>query len=100
MRISDGISDVCSSDLTVSQALIDVGEEDVIEALIRNEDAELALQAVNYLVEESRRVDRFREPLLQRREMSPALAYRMFWWVSAALRRQIDRKSTRLNSSH
>jgi uncharacterized protein (DUF2336 family) len=30
-----------------------------------------------------------REPLLQRREMSPALAYRMFWWVSAALRRQI-----------
>ena len=74
---------------SVSQALIDSGEEDVIEALIRNDDAELALQAVNYLVEESRRVDRFREPLLQRRDLPPALAFRMFWWVSAALRRRI-----------
>jgi len=73
----------------VSQALIETGEEDVIEALIRNDDAELALQAVNYLVEESRRVDRFREPLLQRRDLPPALAFRMFWWVSAALRRRI-----------
>ncbi len=74
---------------TVSQALIEAGEEDVIEALIRNDDAELALQAVNYLVEESRRVDRFREPLLRRRDLPPALAFRMFWWVSAALRRHI-----------
>lgn len=74
---------------TVSQALIDTGEEDVIETLIRNDDAELALQAVNYLVEESRRVDRFREPLLQRRDLPPTLAFRMFWWVSAALRRYI-----------
>jgi uncharacterized protein (DUF2336 family) len=73
----------------VSQALIDSGDEDVIEALIRNDDAELALQAVNYLVEESRRVDRFREPLLERRDLPPALALRMFWWVSAALRRRI-----------
>ena len=73
----------------VSQALIDSGEEDVIETLIRNDDAELALQAVNYLVEESRRVDRFREPLLQRRDLPPTLAFRMFWWVSAALRRRI-----------
>lgn len=73
----------------VSQALIESGEEDVIETLIRNDDAELALQAVSYLVEESRRVDRFREPLLERRDLPPALAYRMFWWVSAALRRRI-----------
>lgn len=73
----------------VSDALIEAREEDVIEALIRNQDAHLSRQAIDYLVEESRRVDRFQEPLLRREELPPQLAFRMFWWVSAALRRRI-----------
>ena len=73
----------------VSDALIEAGEGDVIEALIRNQDAHLSRQAIDYLVEESRRVDRFQEPLLRRQELPPQLAFRMFWWVSAALRRRI-----------
>ena len=73
----------------VSDALIEAGEPDVIEALIRNQDARLSRQAIDYLVEESRRVDRFQEPLLHRHELPTQLAFRMFWWVSAALRRRI-----------
>jgi uncharacterized protein (DUF2336 family) len=73
----------------VSDELIKTGDEDVIEALIRNKDAVLSRQAIDYLVEESRRVDRFQEPLLRRKELPAALAMRMFWWVSAALRRHI-----------
>ena len=73
----------------VSDELIKTGDEDVIEALIRNKDAVLSRQAIDYLVEESKRVDRFQEPLLRRKELPAALAMRMFWWVSAALRRHI-----------
>jgi uncharacterized protein (DUF2336 family) len=73
----------------VADALIERGEEDVIEALIRNQDATLSRQAIDYLVEESRRIDRFQEPLLRRQDLPATLAFRMFWWVSAALRRQV-----------
>lgn len=73
----------------VADALIGEGEEDVIEALIRNGEAQLSRQAIDYLVEESRRVDRFQEPLLRRQDLPKPLAYRMFWWVSAALRQQV-----------
>ncbi|WP_169561491.1 DUF2336 domain-containing protein [Sneathiella chinensis] len=76
-------------DATLTDLLIDLGEEDVIEALIRNDDAELSQEAMNFLVEESRRVDRFQEPLLARHDIPTDLAHKMFWWVSAALRRHI-----------
>jgi uncharacterized protein (DUF2336 family) len=73
----------------VSDALIAEAEVDVIVTLIENDDAEISRLAMEYLVEQSRRVDRFQEPLLQRQDMPPELAYRMFWWVSAALRRYV-----------
>jgi uncharacterized protein (DUF2336 family) len=73
----------------VSDALLESGGEDVIEALLNNSDAEISRQAMEYLVEESRRVDRFQEPLLSRQDLPADLAHRMFWWVSAALRRRI-----------
>lgn len=73
----------------VSDALVDFGSEDVIEALINNPDALLSRRAMEYLVAESRRVDRFQEPLLTRNDLPSDLAHRMYWWVSAALRRRI-----------
>lgn len=73
----------------VADALVENGEEDVIEALLNNDDAVLSRRASEYLVEESRRIDRFQEPLLRRPDLPPALGHRMFWWVSAALRKHI-----------
>jgi len=70
----------------VSSALVAYGQPTVIETLIRNENAKLSQATVAYLVEESRRVDTFREPLLRRSELGPGLAKRMFLWVSDALR--------------
>ena len=74
---------------TVAQALIDFGEDQVIETLIANRDSTISRQAMEYLVEESRRVDRFQQPLLQRPDLPVELATRMFWWVSAGLRQAI-----------
>ena len=73
----------------VSQALIDFGDDQVVEALIANHDAALSQDALNYLVEESKTVDRFQEPLLRRPDLSAALAHRMFWWVAGGLREGI-----------
>lgn len=78
-RVSEQVSDV----------LIEEGSTDVIEALLKNQDAKLSEEAMDYLVAESRRVDRFQEPLLSRHDLPAGLAHRMFWWVSAALRRRI-----------
>ncbi|VAX02337.1 hypothetical protein MNBD_ALPHA03-346 [hydrothermal vent metagenome] len=73
----------------VSGELIENGSEDVLEALIRNENAELSELSIKYLVAESKNVDRFQEPLLNRQDLPVDMAYRMYWWVSAALRRKI-----------
>lgn len=73
----------------VSQALIDRDEPEVIEALIRNPKAEISAAAMAYLVAESRRFDQFQEPLLRRTDLPANLAQNMFWWVSAAMRKQI-----------
>lgn len=73
----------------VSSELIEHGSEDVIETLVRNDNAELSQASIDYLVQESRSVDRFQEPLLNRNDLSFELAHKMYWWVSAALRRKI-----------
>lgn len=73
----------------VASALVIYGDEDVIEALIRNKDAEISQSAMEYLVAESERMDRFQEPLITRADLPPEFAHRMFWWVSAALRQHI-----------
>ncbi len=77
---------------SVSAVLAEVGDTNVIETLLRNPNAQIAETTMRYLVEESRRVDTFQEPLLQRRELGPDLARRMFLWVSAALREHIIRQ--------
>lgn len=73
----------------VTDALIDYGEDEVVARLVENHDAQISRLAMDYLVDQSRRVDGFREPLLRRPDLPPVLAHRMFWWVSAALRRHI-----------
>lgn len=74
---------------TVSAALVETGNADVIEKLLENRDARVSRATMEYLVEESKRVDRYQNPLLSRPDLSGELATRMYWWVSAALRTHI-----------
>jgi uncharacterized protein (DUF2336 family) len=71
---------------TVSGALVETGETSVIERLLNNKNARISQNTLEYLVDESKRYDTFREPILRRSELGPDLAKRMFLWVSAALR--------------
>lgn len=74
---------------TVSQALVDAGHEPVIISLLKNANAKISETTMEYLVEQSERVDSFQEPILNRDDLNPELAKRMFLWVSAALRQHI-----------
>ncbi len=78
-NLSEGISD----------ALVEFGERPVIVTLLTNASASLSEEALAYLVATSKQVKEFQEPLLGRKDLPPKLAYRMFWWVSAALRRHL-----------
>jgi uncharacterized protein (DUF2336 family) len=73
----------------VSDALVETGNVDVIAKLLENHDARISGETMAYLVEQSQRVDSYQNPLLRRPELDPNLARRMYWWVSAALRRHI-----------
>jgi uncharacterized protein (DUF2336 family) len=73
----------------VSTALVETGNADVIEKLLENRDARISRATMDYLVEESKRIDRYQNPLLGRPDLPAELASRMYWWVSAALRTHI-----------
>jgi len=73
----------------VSDVLVETGNTDVIKVLLENSDANISEATMEYLAEESRRVDTYQEPLLRRGDLKSELAERMWLWVSAALRSHI-----------
>ncbi len=77
---------------SVSEALVATGEERVIKSLLENKNARLSRQVLEFLVEESKRVNSFQEPLVNRSDLPEDLAKRLWLWVSAALRTHIVEK--------
>jgi len=73
----------------VSDELVGTGNETVITELLKNPDARISRATLGYLVEQSQRVDGYREPILSRDELPEDLARRMVLWVSAAVRKTI-----------
>jgi len=73
----------------VSDALVETGNVKVIKTLIENTSAAISENTLEYLVNESKTREPFQKPLLERPDFSPHLAKRMYWWVSAALRKHI-----------
>jgi uncharacterized protein (DUF2336 family) len=73
----------------VSDALVETGDADVIVTLLRNPQARISEATTAYLAEQAKRVDKLQEPLIAREELTPELARRLYWYVSAALRQRI-----------
>jgi uncharacterized protein (DUF2336 family) len=73
----------------VSDVLVETAEESVVGSLLKNQNARISESTMEYLVEQSRRVNTYQEPLLHRNDLNSTLAKRMFMWVSAALRQHI-----------
>ncbi|WP_374655882.1 DUF2336 domain-containing protein [Dongia sp.] len=73
----------------VSDALVETGDRDVIRTLLENQDSNISRVTLAYLVEQSKSVDEFQEPLVRRRDLPSELARRMVYWVAAALRQAL-----------
>lgn len=73
----------------VSDALVGTNEPKVIETLLRNRGGVISSASMSHLVDRSETLENYRQPLLDRRELAPELAKKMYWWVSAALRQTI-----------
>lgn len=78
-----------SIDEPVCDALVETDNSDVIRTLLDNHGARLSSATMAYLVEQSKRLDTYQNPLLCRPDLSVDLARQMYWWVSAALRKHI-----------
>ena len=73
----------------VSGALVETGDESVITTLLNNSSSVTSQTTLEFLVEESKRVDAYQKPILHRDDLDPDLAKRMYLWVTAALRKFI-----------
>ena len=70
-------------------ALIETGNVDIIKTPLENDSADISGKAIEYLVEQSEKIDDIQAPLVNCTDLGPDLAKRMYWWVSAALRKSI-----------
>lgn len=73
----------------VADALVDMRETPVVEALLRNDLARFSHQGVENVVAMTRDHPGLIALLLRRTELRPSHAYVMFWWSDAEARRTI-----------
>lgn len=65
------------------------GGDDLLHDLARDEDDDVAAEAMELVIARARRFDRFQEPLLGRVELPAELQHRLVWRIAAALRHYI-----------
>lgn len=73
----------------VTEVLLSFGEDDVIEAVLKNASARLSQTAIEGVVALSRLSSGLCAPLLRRSELRPSGAYVMFWWCGPEERRTV-----------
>ena len=78
--------------MSVSDVLVETGHSDVIMALLNNQEATISEKTMAYIVDQSKQIDEFQEPLVHRRDLPRELAVKMCYWVSAAIRQFIIEK--------
>ena len=78
-----GISEV------VAEALVELGETLVVEALLRNDQARFSTTAIETVVAMTQHQSQLVPMLLRRPELRPSHAYVLFWWAESDARRTI-----------
>jgi uncharacterized protein (DUF2336 family) len=86
----------------VSSVLVQMGSPSVMNVLLNNASAVISPEAFNLLVNQAQHQDSLQAPLIKRADLPPALAKRMYLWVSDALKEAIlanfSLSQTELNS--
>ncbi|MDD3182889.1 MAG: DUF2336 domain-containing protein [Alphaproteobacteria bacterium] len=71
----------------VADALVMTGDLGVMQIVAENMGAKLSGKAIEVLVDAARLASFLQKPIMQRAELNPDSAIRLFWWVSKELRR-------------
>jgi len=77
---------------TVVDALLQTGDVEVIEAVLRNNGARLSTQAIDLAVARARQAPTLPNSLVTRAELRPTQALMLFWWSDFPARVQILRR--------
>jgi uncharacterized protein (DUF2336 family) len=73
----------------LSEALVDHGDIEIVDALVSNKKSKISPKTLDRIAEMYKEAPHLHAPLLARPHLSPITAYKMFWWVSSALRQHI-----------
>ena len=66
----------------------------LLDRLLESSEVRIAEAAMALLIAESRRHDRFQEPLLARTDLPAEIQHRMVWWSAAAFREHLRRQAS------
>ncbi len=77
---------------TVTDALVQAGDLEVIEAVLRNNTARLSVTGVDLIVTRARQHPHLAALITARQELRPAQALLLFWWADHAARLAILRR--------
>lgn len=70
----------------VSNALVEHGDENVLEALVLNQGATIARETMETVVQRASAIERLHRPVLERTDLPPDLMNEMFFAVSTSLK--------------
>lgn len=73
----------------VSEALVEVGDDEVLETLVRNEGASISRGTMSRIVARSKETESLQRPLAMRRDMPAEFLHEMLHWVGDAIKRVI-----------
>ncbi|HUL09636.1 MAG TPA: DUF2336 domain-containing protein [Candidatus Acidoferrum sp.] len=74
---------------TAADPALEAGDGDLVQELLDSGDNKLVDATMAYLIDQTRGLDSFQEPILRREDLSERLAKKMVLWVLAALRQHI-----------
>jgi uncharacterized protein (DUF2336 family) len=74
---------------SVSHALVSMGNEPIVIALLANQTARINERDFSHLVNKSQQITGLQKPLLSRSDLPASLAEKMYGWVSESLRQMI-----------
>lgn len=82
---------------TVSDRLVDKGDDVVVESLIKNKGAELSHQTFDKVATRAETSERLQAPLVERADAPPDVLHRVFWVVPIELRKKILSATSKLD---
>lgn len=82
---------------TVTAALVDRGDKNVLVSVASNKGARLNNETMEKLVEHSRTIGDLQAPMASRYDLPPQLLTQMYFFVSSALKKEILRRSDMLD---